>query len=249
MKKFGKVLLSIAVVLLVLVILAELGLRWFLGANIAKQFEGPEKPEVSFGTSPLVFGLAQGELKDMTMRTPSTLQVKDGTITGQPASTVHVEGMHLGEPPIARHLQAQTTLPEDFLLVTVQNGIAQQSGKDILKDIVITNLTTSVEKKAVDVEFAGGLFTLTLVPHAQNGALAFEAISSKILAWELPEEASTAISEALSNGMQQHQTGDMRITDVEVTQGAVELTMEGENVNMNELSQTYQGQAAIPSAA
>lgn len=241
-----KIIVGILLTLLVLVIVAEMGLRWFLSNQMTSQFEaqGGGKPEVSFGSAPLVFGLARGEFSELNMSTPSTLQFSDSGVTGQPASKVHMEGLRLGEEPIARRLTTTATLPDDYLLYTLQQGIAQQSGYDALGNIVITGLTANQAEDVIDVEFAGGLFSLSLDPEARDGALAFTATSSKLLAWELPQEATNAISNSLSQGLQEQMAGSsLRMDDVKVLDGDIELTMSGDNVNLNEMNQQF-GDAA-----
>ena len=97
-----KIIIGILVALLVLILLAEFGLRWFIGNQMTSQFneaaeqEGiqvKEDPSVSFGGSPLLLGLFQGSISQMDMTTPSTLQIDGTEIKGQPASEIHVEDM------------------------------------------------------------------------------------------------------------------------------------------------------------
>ena len=93
-----KIIIGILVALLVLILLAEFGLRWFIGHQMTSQFnqaaeeEGiqvKEDPSVSFGGSPLLVGLFKGSISQMDMTTPSTLQIDGTDIKGQPAhSTV-----------------------------------------------------------------------------------------------------------------------------------------------------------------
>ena len=84
-----KIIIGILVALLVLILLAEFGLRWFIGHQMTSQFnEAAEQeglqvkdPSVSFGGSPLLVGLFKGSISQMDMTTPSTLQI-DGTGSG-----------------------------------------------------------------------------------------------------------------------------------------------------------------------
>ena len=66
----GKILLTIIIVIAVLLLLAEFGLRWFIGNQVVQALatqdtqtssEQKEKPKISFGTSPLLLGLVKGE--------------------------------------------------------------------------------------------------------------------------------------------------------------------------------------------
>ncbi|WP_347304797.1 DUF2993 domain-containing protein [Corynebacterium sp. SA-MJD20WY100] len=249
-----RVVLIVLVALLVLALLVEFGLRWFMSSQMTKQFDeqGAEGASVSFGATPLLFGLARGEVSEMNMDTPSTLMIdkEAKTIEGQPATKIHMEGMTMSQDPVARSLQTTTTLPTDYLLVTLQNQIAERSGQDMLGDIVMTNLTTNDAEDVVDVEFAGGLFTLTLKPEARDGALAFEATGSKLLAWDLPEEVTHQISDALSEGLKNQVAGDtMRIDRVDVGAGDITIDISGENVKLNEMGEQFGGAAPTEAPA
>src|SRR5690625_6327671 len=77
-------------------------MRWFTAKQVKEQFhasaqadgiEVSEEPEVSFGSSPLIFGLAKGEIFQLNLHTPSTLQINGDVITGQPESTIEMEGI------------------------------------------------------------------------------------------------------------------------------------------------------------
>ena len=237
-----KIIVGVLVALLILILVVEMGLRWFLSSQMSKQFEaeGAGKPEISFGSTPLVFGLPRGEFSELNMTTPSTLQVTEDSITGQPATEIHIKGLKAGEEPIARELVTTSTLPDDFLLVTLQQGITEQSGFKSLGNMVITNITANQAEDILDVEFGGGLFSLSLDPQVVDGNLAFAATSSKLLAWELPADATASISNALTEGMKnQLPAGNMRFEDVQVLDGEIALTMRGENVNLNEMESQY----------
>ncbi len=237
-----KIVLGFLVGLLVLVLIVELGLRWYLSSQMTKASPAGAEPEVSFGATPLVLGLARGELTQMEMHIPSTLRIEGQEATGQPASDVRLEGVGLGQNPTARHLVASSTIPDDFLLVTLQKGIAEQSGYDMLGNVVITDIVANQAADTVDVEFGGGLFTLTLDPKTVDGQLQFTATSSKLLAWELPQEATSAISDALQQGMaDQFGGGDLEFADVEVLDGEVKFTLEGQDVPLNELNSQFGG--------
>ncbi|APT91788.1 hypothetical protein CPHO_01375 [Corynebacterium phocae] len=256
-----KVFLGVFLTVIAVALLAEFGLRWFLSSQMTKQFaahsvshtegdgatgadpasEESAKPDVSFGAFPLTLGMLTGEIPQMHISTPSTLSIKDGVISGQPAAEVDVKGMKLSKEPVARELVTTASLPEEFLLATIQRGIAQQSGYDALGDVVITEIATNSASESVDIDFAGGLFKLTLVPEARDGQLTFTATSSKVLAWELPEEVTQQISSALTAGMQSQLAGqsDLRFDDITVLDGELKMTLSGRNINLNEMGQQY----------
>ena len=72
-----KIFIGVLVALLLIILLAELGLRWFLGTQMKDQFvqsakdqgvEASEEPEVSFGASPMIFGMLNGKIPQMDMK-------------------------------------------------------------------------------------------------------------------------------------------------------------------------------------
>ena len=240
-----KIIVGILVALLIIVMIAEFGLRWFTAKQMKDQFhaaaeedgiEVSEEPTISFGPSPLVFGMLSGEISQLEMHT-STLQINGNVITGQPESTVEMEGMTLTQDPVARHLVATTTIPEDYLLITFQEAIASQSGVDMLRDVVVTDITANGEEGVLDFQLGGGLATISLQPTAVDGQLQLEATDSTLFGVSLPEQATQSISEGLSQGMQDQFTGDLAIEDITINDGTVSIRMAGDNVNFNEMSQ------------
>lgn len=240
-----KIFIGVLVALLLIILLAELGLRWFLGTQMKDQFvqsakgqgvETSEEPEVSFGASPMIFGMLNGKIPQMDMKTPSTLKIEGTNITGQPAADVHVEDMTLSKEPVAGSLRASTTVPDQFLLASFQKAIADQSGYDTLGNLVVTGITAHDAEDNLSVEFAGGLAELSLKPEARDGKLAINAERASLFGFDLPEQATTAISDALAEGMAEQLAGQqLTFESVDVGAGEVTLTMVGQNVPMSEL--------------
>ncbi|PMC67936.1 LmeA family phospholipid-binding protein [Corynebacterium aurimucosum] len=240
-----KIFIGVLVTLLLIILLAELGLRWFLGSQMKSQFtqsakeqgvETSEEPEVSFGASPMVFGLLNGKIPQMDMKTPSTLKIEGTTITGQPAADVHVEDMTLSKEPVAGTLRASTTVPDQFLLASFQKAIAEQSGYDALGNLVVTAITANDAEDDLEVEFAGGLATLSLKPEARDGKLAIDAKEASLFGFDLPEQATSAISNALAEGMEEQLAGQqLTFESVDVGAGELTLTLIGHDVPMSEL--------------
>lgn len=240
-----KIIVGILVVLLIIVLLAEFGMRWFTAKQVKEQFhasaqadgiEVSEEPEVSFGSSPLIFGLAKGEISQLNLHTPSTLQINGDVITGQPESTIEMEGMTVSDDPVARHMIATTVIPEDYLLVTFQDSIANESGVDMLRNVVVTDITANGESGVLDFELGSGLATISLRPSAANGQIQLETTDSTLFGMSLPEQATQSISEGLSKGMQEQFTGDLTIEDITVIDGAVSIRVSGDNVNFKEMN-------------
>ena len=241
-----KIIIGILVALLVLILLAEFGLRWFIGHQMTSQFnqaaeeEGiqvKEDPSVSFGGSPLLVGLFKGSISQMDMTTPSTLQIDGTDIKGQPASEIHVEDMSTDqENPVAGKLRASTTVPDDYLLASFQKGISEQAGSEKVGNMVVTEINANEQDHVLDVKFAGGLANLSLEPTAHDGKLDIRATEASIFGLELPDQATEAISSALQNGMSDQFVGsDMNVDSVEVLDGELKLTITGTDVPMNDM--------------
>ena len=63
-----------------------------------------------------------------------------------------MEGMTVSDDPVARHMIATTVIPEDYLLVTFQDSIANESGVDMLRNVVVTDITAHGESGVLDFE-------------------------------------------------------------------------------------------------
>lgn len=247
-----KIIVGLLVTLLILVLVAEFGLRWYIGHRMTEQFhdtvaaEGlstDEDPSISFGAAPLLVGAAQKKISQMDMTTPSTLQIDGDEVKGQPASDIHIKELTMSDDPVAGELTATTSIPDDYLLVTFQNAIQDKSGIQGLGDAVITDIQANRADNVLDLEFGGGLLKLSLRPFAQDGALALEVTNSTLFGMQLPDQAKESVSQSLTDSLKEQFQGDLTLNDAHVTDGAVSLTMVGHDVPLNELSQQFGGAA------
>lgn len=241
-----KIVVGVLVALLIIILIAEFGLRWFIGNQMTEEFknsakeegiEVTEDPSVSFGGSPLLFGLMRGSISQMDMTTPSTLQIEGSQIKGQPASEIHVEDMSTdADNPVAGFLRATTTVPDDYLLASFQKGISDQSGSETIGNMVVTEITANDQSDELEVKFGGGLASLSLKPTARDGKLEINATEAAIFGLSLPEQATSAISDALQDGMsEQLVANDMQVESVDVGDGKLTLTITGTDVPMNDM--------------
>ncbi|MDY3128330.1 MAG: DUF2993 domain-containing protein [Corynebacterium sp.] len=240
-----KVIVSVLVTLLILLFIVEFGARWFTAKQMTDEYraqaaadgiEATKDPEISFGPTPLIFGLVRGEIPHVAMDMPSTLKIQDQQILGQPETRIAMDNMTMSEDPVARDFAATTVIPDEFLLVTFQNAIAEQSGNRQLGNLVVTDITTSEEEGALNFQLGKGLATVTLVPSAANGQIELAAINSTLFGIQLPDEATAALSDALRDGISNDFTGNLDVEDITVGQGALSVTVSGHNVRFNELS-------------
>ena len=241
-----KIVVGVLVALLIIILIAEFGLRWFISNQMTEEFknsakeegiEATEDPSVSFGGSPLLFGLMRGSISQMDMTTPSTLQIEGSQIKGQPASEIHVEDMSTDtDNPVAGFLRATTTVPDDYLLASFQKGISDQSGSETIGNMVVTEITANDQSDELEVKFGGGLASLSLKPTARDGKLEINATEAAIFGLSLPEQATSAISDALQDGMsEQLVANDMQVESVDVGDGKLTLTITGTDVPMNDM--------------
>lgn len=244
--KAWKIFVGVLVGLLLILLIAEFGLRWYMGRQMTSQFmettqaeglEVTEKPSVSFGASPLTLGMLGGKISQMNMSTPSTLQIEGTEVKGQPAADIELRDLSVASAPVAGQMRATTTLPDDFLLATFQKSIAEQSDNATLGNMVITSITTNAEDSTIDVEFGGGLASLALEPSANNGVLDIATRKAAVFGMNLPDQATAALSDSLREGVQEQFVGSqLHVDAVEVGSGELKLTVAGTNVPLKELS-------------
>jgi len=254
MKTAWKVIVGVLAALLVLLVIAEVGIRIFLANQITSEFEaapaasastGDAKPDVSFGPQPVTLGLLTGALPHMTLTTPSTLVVNGEQATGNPAATVNLDRVHVtGNDPVAESFELATQLPNDFLRVMLNQAIEQQIGDNgFLGSLIsVSEVSANDAQGTVSIMFSGGAAGIELRPINANGQVSFEAENTQVFGFDLPGGVSESLSEALAEGMRQDVIGEMQVRNITVIPGGLELTMDGENVNFTELQRQLQGQ-------
>lgn len=243
-----KIFVGVLVGLLLIILIAEFGLRWYMGRQMTTQFvesaqaegvEVPENPSVSFGSSPLIIGMLGGTISQMNMNTPSTLQIEGSNIKGQPAADIEIQDLSVASDPVAGSMRATTTVPDDYLLASLQKGIVVQSGNATLGNMVITAVTTNEAERTINIEFGGGLASLALEPNAHDGILDLTTSNAAVFGMDLPDQATSAISDALREGVEKQFVGSqLRVDSVQVGNGELKLTVAGENVPLNEMGST-----------
>lgn len=272
-----KILAGIVAVIIVVLLVAEFGLRWFVGNQLANSMEaqeGDDKASISFGAQPLLWGLATKNLNNVEIWTPNSLAItypessEIPEISGTPETTITLSDVDMSNPdsPVAGHLTMRTLATDEFLLATIQREQAndqqssQQQGNPFeggelsLEDLAggfiqnlvkITGITSNAASGTVDVQITNGAAALTLRPEVTDGQLGFVAENASLFGFELPESVSDALSKALSEGVGETAGTGMTVTNVEVVDGGVDLTVDGDNVNLTELSQSSSPQDPV----
>ena len=250
MKSAWKILIGVLAALLILLLIAEAGLRIFLSKQIEDGFEAQyaaqspgvvaAKPDVSFGATPLTIGMLGGALPHMTIQTPSTLMINDGEITGEPAATIAMDKVRLvNQEPVADHLSMQAELPSALLQAILNQAISEQLGGNALLDTLITvsSVTTDPEAGTFTLSFTRGVANVDIRPVPTAEGVQFETTGTQLFGFDLPGEITDAITQSLQEGLANQEAGAMRLNNVHVTPAGLVLEMTGENVNFYELQQ------------
>lgn len=255
--KLWKVLIGILVAVLVIFLVVEIGMRWFLSKQLHDSFaaETPEsvtvegEPELSFGPSPLTFALFTGNIKQVDVTTPSTLEIGEDYISGAPASQVEVRDLSLRGDNTAGHLQVTAEIPDDFLKTSIQLQLQEaiDSGEgeqysDIINFLGVTDVVANPTSGTFDLAITQGLFEIELLPVMVDDQLQFEVESTRIFGFDLPPEATESLKNLSEQGLQDELVGELQIQQFTVIPDGFRVTLTGENVDIDELSNSSQPQ-------
>ena len=256
MKKFsvGKVLLSIVLVIIVLLFIAEFGLRMMISNQLKQDYEsaGGQSASISFGTSPVLLGLVQGELGHVEINAPDSLVTnwnQDKTeveIIGTPQLHTVLNGLSLTDPdnPTAKSLEMETLISNEGLHAMLVQGMNKNQSEapndfaaGILKQLVkITGVSTQAANNTITVEFSDGAASIDLQPEASSGTVKFTATNTSLFGVELPAGVSDALTQALDQGVNQLGTNGLTVESITVEDGGVRIAMSGNNINLAEVS-------------
>ena len=252
----GKILLTIIIVIAVLLLLAEFGLRWFIGNQVVQALATQDTQTSS--------EQKEGEIPHVELDTPSTINIKknaDSTIseiTGVPKTRMVADGLSLldAENPTARTMTLEVEPDDAFLLAMVQSAVAEQDGagqtdasdlkanlQGILQQVVkVTKVTSNPQNSTIDVEFTNGAATLTLKPKVQDGNLGFDAVNTALFGFALPSEVTETVSKGLNENISKVNTNGMATDEVTVIDGGLRIKMSGQNVKLSAAYQSMQTQ-------
>lgn len=233
-----KIVVAVLALLLTLFLVAEVGLRTFISNQVTSE-TAAEGTEVFFGSSPLTLGLLGGKLPHMTLDQPSTLVVNGNEILGQPATRVEMNDVRFnGGEPVADDLNVVTELPNEAIRAMLNQQLEQQIGDSFLANLItVSDVTTDEAAGTFSIFFTGGAAGIELRPVVNGDQLVFEAANTELFGFDLPEDVSSSITNAMADGMTQEVTGGLKVTDFDVAQGGIRVSMAGENVNFNELAE------------
>lgn len=237
-----KFLVGILVALLVLLLVAEFGLRWFMGNELRNEFreqaaregvELTEDPTVSFGTTPLILSATRGNIPEVEVTTPSTLQVTDQEIIGQPGTHVVLNDLQISDPdnPVAGRMVATTEVPDEYLLAVIQQSMEEENAGGLLQ---ITGITSDAAAGTLNVQFNGGMAELNLSPTPVDGQLTFVATGASLFGFDLPGAITDMITAALREGVAEQAAG-FSIEEFTVIEDGARMRVSGENVPLSEV--------------
>ena len=238
-----KFIVGILVALLVILLVAEFGLRWFIGNELRSSFREQaaldgvtleEDPTVAFGATPLVFSVVSGTIPHVEISIPSTLRITDQEILGQPAAVATLTDLDISDTsdPVAAHLVTTAEVPDEYMLAMVQHSMRAGHADGFIQ---ISDLQSNPAEGTLDVSFNNGIAVLNLVPTPVDGNLTFEAVGASLFGFDLPRQVSDVITQGLQQGMQD-QTGDFRVETFEVVDGGAQLTLTGRDVALSRVS-------------
>ncbi|KGM18820.1 LmeA family phospholipid-binding protein [Corynebacterium auriscanis] len=252
-KKGLTILLSILVVLLLLIALAEFGLRAYVKGQIVdgvKQQAAQSNtaitsdPKVSFGSSSLLLGALGGNIKQVDITIPSSLKIShpngdQGTpqVDGNPEVHILAKGIKgKSESDMrASDLTMQSEIPTELMLAQAQKNQSQSSSSSnnaLAGMFTLTGIKTDPESGVLDFEIGGGLAKLSMKPKAENGNLTMDVEGGKVLGFDLPETIVNSIRDSLTKQSQGGMIEGMDVTDVKVTERGMEIHMHGTDVDL-----------------
>ncbi|EEI16190.1 LmeA family phospholipid-binding protein [Corynebacterium lipophiloflavum] len=246
-----KIFVGVLAVILILILVAEFGLRAYVSNRIESEFAAAAPvpttadPQVAFGSQPLTLGLLAGTVPHMALSVPSTLVLDGDSFTGQPAATINVDKVRRSDGGfVADTLDVTTELPDAFIQAILQQqvstALSQVDGLPaaIVEDVVnISGVTSNPETGTVTIQFNNGLAGIDLRPQRDGDSLTFTADSTSLFGIDLPGGVAQRLSEALRVGMQDAVFGPMRVRDVTVIDGGLLVSLNGHDVNLNQISE------------
>lgn len=231
MKALRKALIAVLVTLLVVLVVAEIGARMIVSNKLAQAFEDdatsqgltvPKKPKVHFGPHSALAAVLTHQAS-LTMDTPSTVNIQDTTIKGTPESHLDIRKLTLDDNAVAQHLTSETTADPNYLSTLVKRKMGS-----------VTSVAPNGKANTLEVQVSQGLATLSVTPIVSNGQLKFQATAGKVFGFDVPQSLVEGVSSALQDGVPNQ--GNLRITQAKVVDGGLQITLEGDNVSLREVS-------------
>lgn len=245
-----KIFIGILAAVLVIIVVAEFGLRAYISNRIESEFASASPvpttagAQVSFGPEPLTFGLLGGKVPHLTLSAPSTLAIDGDSFSGLPAATAELNDVRMTDAgSIAETLDVTTELPDSFIKTVLEQQIrsvlsrADGAPAALMGNLVsISDVTSHPETGTVTIQFTEGVAAIDLRPQREGDQLTFAADSTRLFGVDLPGGVAEQLSRALHEGMRDAVFGNMRVRDVQVVEGGLLVSLSGSDVNLNEIA-------------
>ena len=143
--------------------------------------------------------------------------------------------------PVAESLHLTTELPNDFVRAILNQQLKEQMGDSFLADVItVSDVVSNPDAGTFTIVFTSGAAGIELQPVMQDGQLMFQARSTELFGFALPDDVAQAISSAMSEGVAQEATGGMNVEDFTVIPGGLRVSVAGSDIKFSELEQLQQ---------
>ncbi|MGJ4170625.1 LmeA family phospholipid-binding protein [Corynebacterium macclintockiae] len=251
-----KIFTGIVLVIVLLLVLAEFGLRWYLKAALKDQIQesgvsSSVDPKVSLGASPVLLGMAQGKIPQMTLDVPSTLDISyedndqsKPKVSGQPAMHIDMRDLKMdGDDPnnaTVGEVTLRTTLPKEMLKAqAAESANDDKSGgaedNPLGGMMKISDVRPNPDKQTLSFDISGGLATFEVKPTVQDGKMKMEMDNVSLLGFQLPESFTQQMESQLQDSVPADPQGGLEFQGINVTEEGLEVTMHGTDVRVNDL--------------
>lgn len=257
-KLWLKVLIGLLLVIVLLVALAEFGVRWFLKDQIKTSFKEQQQesgvsksvdPEVSLGASPVLLGMLQGKIPQMEIDLPSTLDItyegqdkSKPKVSGDPAIHMEMRDMKMdGDNPdsaVVGDLSLRTTIPKEMLLAQAAKGAREgsdESDNPLSGFIQLTDVAPNPDKQTLTFELTGGLATFEMKPVVEDGKMKMDMDSASVLGINLPDSFSQQMETQMEDTVPADIGGGLEFDSVNVTDQGLDVSLHGTDVDLSEL--------------
>jgi len=257
-KLWLKVLIGFLLVIVLLLLLAEFGLRWFMKDQIQSAFREqqqesgvsePVDPDISLGASPVLLGIVQGKIPQMTVDIPSTLDItyegqdkSNPRVTGEPAVHLELRDMKMDtdnpEDAVVGDLRLRTVITKEMLLAQASESASDGGGDEdnpLAGLLQITDVRPNPDKQTLSFDLTGGLATFEVKPVIQDGQMKMEMENVSLVGMDLPESFTQEMESQLEDSIPADVQGGMDFESINVTDEGLEVNMHGTDVNFSEL--------------
>ena len=257
-KLWLKVLIGFLLVIVLLLLLAEFGLRWFMKDQIQSAFREqqqesgvsePVDPDISLGASPVLLGIVQGKIPQMTVDIPSTLDItyegqdkSKPKISGEPAVHLELRDMKMDtdnpDNAVVGDLRLRTVITKEMLLAQASESASDGGGDEdnpLAGLLQITDVRPNPDKQTLSFDLTGGLATFEVKPVIQDGQMKMEMENVSLLGMDLPDSFTQEMESQLEDSIPADVQGGMDFESINVTDEGMEVHMHGTDVNFSEL--------------